>query len=232
MEELNLCYTDQEFIDEVLKRTGKKKEDFIEPLFEDNTFMNLALCFLWESTNEVLERISDKLWDDKNFCVTAYFYICDDLDYYISKIPEKHFDDPLFISTLVSHNTKILEYIPKKYLNNSLIFAEAILNMDVSDEYDWRCNEFMYIVDKITENVWNDESFVFDLVSYTWDINFDYRFEEFLDCLPTKYFNDKDFIMHVYENSSSTCYDLIYDRISDNLREDNIFITSLMENYY
>ena len=123
MEELNLCYTDQEFIDEVLKRTGKKMEDFIEPLFEDNTFMELSLCYLLDNTNEVLERISDKLWDDKNFYVTAYFCICDDLDYYISKIAKKHFDDSLFISTLVSHNTKILEYM----LYKSLIIDEVIL---------------------------------------------------------------------------------------------------------
>ena len=231
MRELNLYYTDIEFIDEVLKRSGKKEEDFVKPLFEDKHFMMLSLCHLWDDTYEVIERISDKLWDDIDFCVSVFSYICDDLDYYMNKIPEKHFNNLWFVSTLVSFKTEILEYIPNKYLNNSFIFTEALLSMDVEDKYDWKCDEFMYIVDKIPELVWEDVSFVYDLITYSFEIHFDDRFTKFLDYIPSKYWKDEDFIIHVCNNINYYEFKFIVNKIDTSLKNDIIFMDYLYKEF-
>ncbi len=231
MKKFEFEITDKEFVDSVLEEIGKSSEDFTSPIIEDKAFILEAIRY-YGVDDELIYRIPKNLLEDEE--ILEELYSCDPdtiLDFYSELIPVELLKNPRFISALEKHNSRIIEEAPSEGIDKCTIY-EAISSIE--EKYnDWQyADEFMYIAENSPTELWENKSFVYDMIEYANEYlsSEGEKIKEFLDLIPSKFWNDKDFVLVLLEYDSLIYeFELIQEYISEELSQDEEIMEKLEE---
>ena len=90
----------------------------------------------------------------------------------------------------------------------------------------------MYIAENSPTELWENKSFVYDMIEYANEYlsSEGEKIKEFLDLIPSKFCNDKDFVLVLLEYDSLIYeFELIQEYISEELSQDEEIMEKLEE---